>query len=209
MPIAAALSQSVSAVQPKLRRQVAVVGCDHAAFAGRHDLVAKKTERGGVAETADTLSLIFSPMCLCRVLEDKQAMFTRDRNDRVHVRRMAVKVYWDDALRMRGDLPSNSSRINIERPRVTVDEHRRGAAIGHGVSGGNVSKGRNDDFVAWLEAQRDQCEVQCIRSIVDGDGMFDAAKARETALELSDESANRRDPSRFEAFKDVALLVAI
>src|SRR5262245_38797906 len=152
MPIAAALSQSLSSVQPKLRCQVAVVCCDHATFAGRHDLIAKKTKGRAVAKTADPSSLVLSPMCLCRVLKDKQTMFTRNRNDRIHVHGMAVKMHRNNALRTCRDLPSNSCRINVERPRVTIDKNRLGAAVSYGVRGRNISKGRNDDFVAWLEA---------------------------------------------------------
>src|SRR4029077_5443750 len=103
MPIAAALIQSLSAVLPKLRRQVSVVRCDHAAFASRHNFIPKKAECRAVTKATDTAAFVLSPMCFRRVFEDKQAMFTRDRNDRVHVGRMTVKVYWNDAFRIFSD----------------------------------------------------------------------------------------------------------
>src|SRR5262249_34237540 len=129
-------------------------------------------------------------MGLRRVLKNKQTIFTRSRNDRIHVHGMPVKVHRNDALRTCRDLASNSCRVHVERPRVTIDKNRLGAAVSYGVGGRNISKGRNEDFVSRLAAQGHQGEVQRGRSIVDGDGVFDTAKTRESTLELIDEPPN-------------------
>ena len=73
---------------------------------------------------------------------------------------LAVEVDRQDRLGARRDGGLDVGRVDRERRRVDVDEHRRGAAVVDGRHGGDERVRRRDDLVAGADAGGQQRQVQ-------------------------------------------------
>jgi len=94
----------------------------------------------------------------------------------------------DDAARARADLRFNGRGVDIEGGPVDIDQYRAAAAIAHHIGGGDISQSWHDDFVARLEAERNQGQMQRACSVAGRYGMAHAAEFGEFSLEVGDET---------------------
>jgi hypothetical protein len=74
---------------------------------------------------------------LGRVLEHREPVLGCDRQDRIHVRRVAVEVDRQDQLRARRDRRLELRGVHRERGRLHVDEHGAGAVQQDRLAGGD------------------------------------------------------------------------
>ena len=101
-------------------------------------------------------------------------MLLGDGHNRIHIRRLAVKVHGYDGTGVRRDGGGNAPRIEIERFRVGFDWNGYSTSKGDGQPGGDGRVRRHDDFVAWTDFQSAQSEMQGIQAGADADAMFRA-----------------------------------
>ena len=81
-----------------------VVRHERAAFAAGAEIFAGiKTEAGNFAERADDFALVFRAVRLGRVFDERQFVFSANRQNRINVKRMAVKMHGHDGLGARRD----------------------------------------------------------------------------------------------------------
>src|SRR6266480_4819591 len=80
-----------------------IVGGDGSRLATRTEILARiKTERGcvthraGLSPSSILLRKVFSPVCLAGIFNDNQVVLLSKVEDRVHLRRLSVKVYWNN-----------------------------------------------------------------------------------------------------------------
>jgi hypothetical protein len=102
---------------------------------------------------------------LAGVLDEHQLLLARERQQRVHVRRVAVEMDRQQRLRARRDRPRGGRRVDVERPRVDVDEYRGSARLQNGErrKGGRDRGG--DDLVTRADAARPQREVDGVGAV--------------------------------------------
>ena len=105
-------------------------------------------------------------------------------------RRPAEEMDRQDRLRPRRDL--DLRRVEVERLRVDVDEHRRRARERDDVRGRGERVRGNDHLVAGPDPEREHGEVERRGARRDGDRVLDAARARELGLELGHLRAHRQ-----------------
>ena len=94
---------------------------------------------------------------------------------------MAVDVHGYDGLGARRDLVGHLLDVHLPVVRFAIDQHRRGAAVGDGVDGGDHGEGGHDHLVARLQAQGGQGQVQGDGAVGAGDAVARAARLGETA----------------------------
>ena len=101
-----------------------------------------------------SVNLDGSPGGARRVLDEAQAMLTRDRDQRRKVARHAELMHGKDGFRFRRDGVGHQRRIDVAGLLLHVDEDRNGAAIAHRVRGGDERMADGDDLVALTHARR-------------------------------------------------------
>jgi len=114
-------------VDPLLLRGVAE--CDHAALAGGELLVGVEPEHGRMATPADGRPVgVLSSERLTGVLDDREAVAGRQLLERGHVGGVAEDVDRQQRAGSLGDDGGGGLRVEVERQRVDVGEHRPRAA---------------------------------------------------------------------------------
>ena len=132
-----------------------VVRHQRAAFAAGAEIFAGiKTEAGNVAERADDFALVFRAVRLRGVLDQRQLVLSANRQNRVQVERMAVKMHGHDGLGARRDGAFDELRIEIERGVVNVHINRLGADVGNRPARRDERERRGDDLVAGADAEQ-------------------------------------------------------
>ena len=130
---------------------------DHAALPRRQLLVGVEAEHGRVAAAADRHAVgVDRAERLAGVLDDRQA----EPLERRQVGREAEDVHRQQRLRALRDRGRGGRRVEVERDRVDVGEHRPRALVEHRVGRGDERERARDDLVALLHADRPQREVQ-------------------------------------------------
>ena len=169
-----------------------VIGDDHAGLAVGAEVLARvETEAGHVAHTADAPALVLCSVGLATVLDHHQTVLLGDLENRVHVGRLAIQVYWDDRLRLVGDRRLQCRHVQRERLRIDVDEDRRGAGVVDGRRGRDERERHGDDFIAPADTGRKQGEVQRARSRIHADALLRLTVVRELVLEGDHFAAQR------------------
>jgi hypothetical protein len=153
-----------------------VVRHQRAAFAARAEVFARiKTEAGNFAERADGFALVFRAVRLGGVLDQRQFVFAANRQDRIEVERMAVKMHRHDGLGARRDGAFDQLRVEIEGGVVNVHKDRLRADVGNRPARGDEREGRGDDFIAGADAEQQHRHVQRRGAAVEPGAVFRAA----------------------------------
>ena len=114
-------------------RQLVIVGHDAAGVAISAEIFSGiKRERRGVAKRADEFSLEPRQMRLRAIFNHPQLVFFGDGHDRVHVRRLAVKMHRNNSHRARSDFRFDLRGIDVERVVVRVAENHPAAGLRDG-----------------------------------------------------------------------------
>ena len=103
--------------------------------------------------------------------------------ERVHVRGDAEGVNDENGARAGSDGPLDGGGVEIEGDGIDLRKDRRGAHLKHGVGHGDKGKGRQDDFVALADAQREQRQMQAGCAGTDGYSVLNAVIRGQLRLE--------------------------
>jgi len=150
--------------------ELVVVGDEHPALAGAEALVLVEAEGGAVAERADLPPVELRPVGLAAVLDDLQPVPPGDGQDRVHVRRQAVKVNHHDRPRLLADGGLDAGGVDVHRLEVDVHENGDGVVVNHAGGRGAPRVGRDDHLVARADPAGGHAHVKGGGAGVGGDG---------------------------------------
>jgi hypothetical protein len=106
---------------------------------------------------------------------------------RVDIARRAVAVHRQDGRRLRRDRRFHAGRVQVQRVRVDVDEHRPDAVPQQRMRGGDERVRRGDDFAA--DAQRLQRRDQRDRRVREQRDVAHAQVLGERVFQLGMEGA--------------------
>src|SRR6516162_3231337 len=126
------------------------------------------------------------PMSLRRVFHDLDVIFGGNRQDRVDVDRLAVKMHRDDGARARGNGALDRVGINQICVWGAVDQDRRCPHIGDRLDRRDERVGYGDDLVTRADPQGAKDELQCVRPRTDPHAMLRPDKRGELTLERRD-----------------------
>ncbi len=174
---------AVVAVLPGARERGVVIECYQAAFAGRHDLVLAEGEARGVAERADGLAAIHSPVRLRAVLDHDDPALAGQAKDRVHLGGPASEVDDDDRGGASGQGRLEGPGGEVRALGVDVGEGRRGADGHDAARGRDEAARRHDDLVSGADAESAQRQLECQGAVGDGECMSAAELLRVFALQ--------------------------
>lgn len=189
--------------------QLLVVGDDHAAFAGGDVLVGVEAEGADIAEAAAGAAFVGLSMHLSGVFEHFQAVLTGQFQHRVDIYRQAEDVDHHDGLGAGGDAGLDLAYVHVPGDRVAVHQHRLCPASDDLADAGDDGEAGHDDFVAGADAQGVNSGIQGGGAVADGDGVTAAHALGESLFELLDKRAFGGYPTRFNAFEQVFLFVAV
>ena len=103
-------------------------------------------------------ALVFGEPRLAGILDDGELVLPGDGVDRIHVARHAEDVHRHDRARALGDAALDGRRVDRERRRVGVGEHRQRLAAEDRVVAGDEGVGRDDHLVAGVDVQDVQAD---------------------------------------------------
>ena len=149
-------------------------------------LVDVKAEAAERAEGAQGASVVFGFDGVGAVFDDFQVVFPRKGRERVHVAGPPGKMDREDGPGTGRDFAPDVRRVDIHALRFHVRQHRGGPGVDDGVGRGREGQGRRDDFVARLEFQAEQAQVQGGGAGMHGNGMLRAAVGGKGLLEARD-----------------------
>ena len=81
-------------------------------------------EDAHAAPTSEPFTIQFSTMCVCRVLQDDEPFLVGPGTDRLHLTRVSEPVDWNQGAGLCGQSPLGIVKIEVQRPRIHVDEDR-------------------------------------------------------------------------------------
>jgi hypothetical protein len=167
--------------------QAVIIGNDGTGVAHRAEILARIERIGrSLAKGADLLPLVARQMRLRAVFDDPELVLARDRHDRIHVRRLPVKMHRNDADRARRDRRLDRGGIDREGRAVRIAEHHGRAGMGDHGGGRYPGMGRGDNLVAGLYLQCRHGEIERVGAVGTGHAMLDLGGARELPLESID-----------------------
>ena len=123
------------------------------------------------------------PVRLGAVFDHADLPFSRDAQDRFEIGGLAVEMNRDDGAGSRRDGRFQLRRIERERARVNVHQHRRRAAQLDGRDRGDGRVRHGDDLVARPHAAGAQRQVKRLSAAAHADAKAHADIVRELALE--------------------------
>lgn len=128
-------------------------------------------------------------MGLRGILDHRNAMPVGDRQDRIHIGQPTVQMHRDDGPGARRDGALDHGRVDVEGPRIGIDQHRRCAGIADGGDRRDEGHRRGDHLIARPDAEGEQRQVQRRRARVQRDRLARPAIGGEAALEGLDARA--------------------
>ena len=199
--------------RPWLRRDTSsscslgVCGRHRAALARRHLLVRVEGPDGGMSVRAQRLALVHRAERLARVLDQRDAVLLAEWEQRVVLGRVAEDVDGHERLRARCDRGLDRRRIEIQRARIDIGEHRCRSLVDRAVRGGDERIGRRDHLVAGRHTREPHAEMQPSCPRRHGGAMRRTDGVREQRLEARP-GRPERQPARAEDLEH-ELLVAL
>ena len=159
------------------RGQRLVLGDHHAAFAGGHGLVGVEAEHGSIAgQLAHQRALPGGGQGVGGIFQHTQLVLARNGENRVHVAGQAAVVHRHDGLGARRDGGLDLARVDIERDRIAIDQHRIGAQVTDHLGGGGEGQRGRDHLVTGADAHGFQRQMQAGGGGIDGNAMHAAAQ---------------------------------
>ncbi len=133
-------------------------------------------------------------MRLGTILHHAQIVPRGDRQERVHVRGLAVEVHGEQDTRARRDAGFHLGDIHEVRLRDDIDEDRNAARRADGGDGGHRGVGDGDHFVARLEPESFEREEERIRTGSDAHAKSAAAPRGKLLLKCADFRSQDQHP---------------
>ena len=166
--------------------QCRVAGDHRAAVAECAEIFAGiKTEAAHVAHRAAQPALVSRAVRLGGVLHNEQLPFLCDLQQRVHVRRMAVKMHRHDGFGARRQ--GAFHRLHIQGGIVRLAIHQDGArpGLGDGQHTRDEGVGRDNHLITRANAEGEQGEMQRIRAVRHPDAKGNLVERREFLFEFA------------------------
>ena len=195
------LIEAEVAQAPCARRERRIVGHDHAAFAGRDDLVRIEAEAADRSDAARAPAVLLRAVGLGRVLDHGEPVTRRERHQWSHLRHVAVHVHRHDRARARRDLPRHLGNIEAPRVGLAIHQHRLASRTDDCCRAGDDREARQDHLRAFRQRQRLDREFERRGAVRDRDPVRHAAILCPAPLEFADE-ASLRNPSRAQRLFD-------
>jgi len=168
---------AVVAKDTNARGEFGRIGYDHAGVAvGTEIFRGIKTEAGGVGERAGAAAFVGGADGLGVVFDNGQVARLRESENGIHVCGEAVEMDDDDGARARRDAAFEFGWIEVVGVGADVGENGFGAEGTDGAAGGYEGEGRDENFVAGLNAAGAQGENEGVGSGSEADAMSDAAE---------------------------------
>ena len=179
----AALSATVS--QPsETARQLRVVCRDHASVPKSTQVLRRvETEAARLTPAPDRTLSERGAVRLAGVLDDHDAFLVGDLQERRHITRIAVEMYWKKCLGARVDLLRDGLRRQRQGFTVHVGEDRSRSGSTDRERGKRRGHRGGDHLVPRTNAQRPKRKCEGIGSGSDADGMGRTRYGRELSLE--------------------------
>ncbi len=124
VPFPRILADALQSQHPRLVFQYSVGQCQHAAFSGRDIFIGVKTERHRMTMPTNFLSAIARAHRMRPVFNDDEVMPLCNVRQTVEVAGVTGKMNRQKKSCARRDALFDFFRINIERTRFNIDEHR-------------------------------------------------------------------------------------
>src|SRR6185437_3026377 len=128
-------------------------GDDHPAFAGRDLLIGVEGEDGSVPERANFAASVGCADGFTCVFDDEEMVAAGNIHDGCHFGRAAKGVYDEDGAGFWSDRLLDAGGSHIQRFGVDFYEDWLGALVANGVGGSDEGEGRNDDLIAFADAE--------------------------------------------------------
>src|SRR5438128_108202 len=126
-----------------------MIGYDGATVpAGTEVLGWIKAEAGSITHRACPLPMVAGAMCLCGIFDDLKTMSLRDREHRVHIGGLAVKMDRYDGSAVGAKMTLDLIRIDVVSPWIDIHKNRRCPRMNNCFSGGNKAVRRYNDFIS-------------------------------------------------------------
>lgn len=202
--------------------EAGVVGEHGSAAASGHDFVAVEAQGAHEAHAACGLAVITRADCRRCILQNGDAPAPRQLQQAVHVAKVAQHMHGHDradgsARTFEITLPVGEvglvaqevfQQVQVELQVVgrCVDQDRLCARMQHGIGGGDKTQVGADDEVVFLDAERQQGQVQGRTAAVEGDREAHARKCGNLALKVADVGSGGGDPARLDGTRHRHLL---
>src|SRR5687768_15379841 len=160
-----------------------IVADQHPPFSGGDGLRRVKRETGEVPERADVPAAILRRKRVGGILDDAQAVAAGDSEDGLHVAGMPGDVHGNHRSGARRDGPLECLRRHVQRVVLAVDEHRAGLEVLHHLGRRREGHGRHDHFIAFIDTDGVEREMQRRRRRVAGHGLGHSDVLRELRFE--------------------------
>ena len=165
--------------------QSGVVGGEHAGVAKRAEVLGRiEAEATDCTERAGGLVIEARADGLGGVLDHVQAVALGDLTDGVHVGTLAEEMHRNDRPGERRDCVFDLLRVDVERPRIDINEHGLRAQPPDGAGRGEEREARHDDFVPFADVEGHQREEDGIAARSTGDGVLRAGECGDRFFEL-------------------------
>ena len=200
---AVAVFQTMVTELPHKRREVIVVGDDHAAVRPDVEVLERmKGKASGAAEGAGLPAVDIAEDALAGILDHRQIMLVRDLHESRHVGHLPGEVDRQKRLGAFGDPRLDLADVHAEIVGA-VDKDRAGVSLGNGAHGGDEGVGRRDHFVARTDPDGLERQLERVGARVHADGMTAADYRCELLLELAHRLAQREVAGRNELAEQV------
>jgi len=170
---------------PEAIAQGRIVGDHRPGFApGAQVFAGIKAEAGHHAERADDLAAVLRPVRLGGVFHQREIVFAANRQNRVHVERVAVEMDRHDRFGARRDGALDQLRVQVERCVIGIHKDRPGAHVGNGPARRDERAGGGDDLIPGTDIEQPHRYMQRRRAAVEGDAVLRPAEPGEVLLKL-------------------------
>ena len=130
-------------------------------------------------------------------------MLLGNGQDRVHIARQAAVVHGHDGFGAGRDGGADLFRVNVQRDRVHIHQHRIGPQIAHHLHRGGEGERRRNHLIARTYAQRLQRQMQTGGGGVDGNALHAVtAQVVGKSLLKGEGFGASGDPTRAQGFGD-------
>ena len=151
-----------------LPRKLRIIGCEHAAFAGRNVLDRVEREHAG-ALRADSFPVPFTAESVGGIFDEHDVVFFGDLADRTHVQGGSCEVNRNNQPGSRSDFLLNCFRRDHQSVTVYIDKNGCRPEQENGIRKRDPGHGGGDDFIAGTDIERAEQSVHdgCFRGHAD------------------------------------------
>src|SRR3989338_6701775 len=166
---------------PRFYREILIIRNNHSRVSIRSQILpGVKTKAAKIAECSDFFPAVFGPVRLTCVFDDLEVVRTRNPQDRVHIRGLAIEMHRDNRFCMGPNPRFKRRNIKISCFRIYVNEHRGSSGMNNRACGCNKRRRDHNSLVSRLYVERSKRQKNRIGAVCNSDGEPRPEIARET-----------------------------